>query len=641
VGVVILLYGQVAGHEFVGFDDDRYIFANPHVRQGLTWEGVKWAFSGFHVMNWHPLTWLSHMLDVQLFGLEAGGHLLVNVALHAANAVLLFVALRQMTGTLWPCAFVAALFAMHPMRVESVAWASERKDVLSGLFWMLTMLAYAGYARRPAAARYLLVFAALALGLMVKPMLVTLPCVLLLLDLWPLGRWRPGSAEREGPGRTPAAFAPRPISGLVLEKLPLLGLCAVSGAATLLAQRSGGAVSSLEAMPFASRLANALVAYVAYLRKTIWPSDLACFYPHPAAVSSDPAALIGAAIGAGLVLGCITLLAAHSARRRPYLTVGWFWYLGTLVPVIGLFQVGTQAMADRYAYLPLVGIYILAAWGVRDLAARRPRVELASKAAAPILLAAFGAATWHQVGTWQNSRTLYEHALRVTSDNYLIHNNLGAVLEKEGRIAEATGHFERALRIRPAFAPAHTNLGNVLLRRGDPAQAAVHYQRALRLDPDNAEAQNNLGSVFESQGRLAEAQDRFERALRIRPNYADAHYNLGVVFEARGDLTRAAAQYQHAVRLDPDHAKAHGNLGIVLIRQGKLAEAAARLERALEIDPDDAKAHYNRGIVFVRQGNLAQAWVCFERALTADPGFDLARERLAESRRHLGNRQQP
>jgi Tfp pilus assembly protein PilF len=633
VALVLVLYWQVAGHEFVNLDDQDYIVANPRVRQGLTWDGIGWAFASFHSANWHPLTWLSHMLDCQLFGLAPRGHHITNVVLHAANALLLFLSLRFMTSAVWPSAFVAALFAVHPLRAESVAWVSERKDVLSGLFWMLTILAYAWYVKRPATRRYLLVFTSLALGLMAKPMLVTLPAVLLLLDLWPLGRLRlPGFADRgDTYGAELPALAPatRPTHRLIVEKLPLLCLSVASSVVTVLAQQSGGTVGTLEAVPAWSRLANVLMTYVTYLWKTIWPTDLAVTYPHPALVNPEgSAALTGAAIAAALLLLSISVAVVALARRRPYLAVGWLWYLGTLLPVIGLFQVGSQAMADRYTYVPLVGIYILIAWGVRDLTAHwsvSPRVLTAVTA---LLLGGYMTATWFQVGTWRNSFTLFEHAIRVTSDNWVAHSNLATVLMEEGRLAEAAAHLERALHIMPGYAAGHTKLGIVFERQGKLAEAAAQHERAVRLNPDVAEAHSNLGAVFFKQGKLAQAATRLERALQINPELAEAHTNLGAVFVKQGQLARAAAQFEHALRIEPDHAPAHSNLGVVFLNQGRLAQAAAQLERALQIQPDLANAHTNLGIVLTRRGRLAEAATHFERALQINPDDANARQRL-------------
>ncbi len=575
VAGVSLLYAQVAQHDFLSLDDPSYVFDNPQVRDGLTWDGVGWAFTTFHRSNWHPLTWLSHMVDCEWFALEPGGPHLVNAGLHATNAVLLFLVLRLMTGALWPSALVAALFAVHPLRVESVAWISERKDVLSGLFWMLTLLTYVSYVRRPGMGRYLLLFTSLALGLMAKPMLVTLPLVLLLLDIWPLGRLSQGRR-------------------LILEKLPLLGLALAMSAVTLFAQQRGGALGAGEDIPFGLRLANAGVAYVAYLGKTFWPTHLAGFYPHPALVSEQAAsALIGPGMVAALALVGVSLAAAYTLRARPYFAVGWLWYLITLFPVIGILQVGFQAMADRYAYLPLVGIYIALAWGGRELALRWPRSRPILGAAAVFALGACALITWHQVGTWRDSVTLFEHAIEVTDDNYFAHGNLAAVLVAQGQVAEATDHYQRALQIKPDYPTALTGLGSIYSKQGRLAEAEAQQRRALELQPESPVVLNNLGAVSFQQGKLTESAEYFEHALRIQPDYAMGHSNLGGIYFRLGRLDRAASHLERALILEPNYPAAHNNLGALRVQQGRLVEAAYHFERTLRIQPDHPTARRN------------------------------------------------
>ncbi|MCP3978200.1 MAG: tetratricopeptide repeat protein [bacterium] len=581
---VVLVYAGTANHEFVHWDDDIYVFDNARVVGGLDADGVGWAFTSTHAANWHPLTWISHMVDVELFGLEPGGHHLVNVALHALNAVLLFAALRMMTGTLWPPALVAALFALHPLRVESVAWVAERKDLLSGLFWMTTLLAYAWYCKRTGPARYLVVVASLALGLMSKPMLVTLPLVLLLLDGWPLGRLAGGPAGRVAFDR------PRSVSFLIVEKLPLLLLSAVSSWLTGVAQKSGGAIGSLEALPFADRLANALTAYVAYLTKTIAPLGLACLYPHPALVGQTN--WIGAAI-AGLLLLVITAAAIFLWKRAPYVTVGWLWYVGTLVPVIGLFQVGIQSMADRYAYVPLIGVYIVVAGVGATLVSARPSLRKPAAAVAGIVLLGLAAGTWLQVRTWSDSRALFERALSVTSNNYRMHNNLGNVYLRAGEVERASGEFEAALEIKPDYATARNNLGKVWVRRNDMTRAAQQFARAVELEPDYAKAHYNLAQVLGQMGRVDEALQHLRTAVELDPGLPNAHNALGVRLEANGDLDGARRHYERAIAIKPDFSEAHNNLGILLARQGDLQGAAASFERALQADPNNPGARDN------------------------------------------------
>ncbi|TMB07957.1 MAG: tetratricopeptide repeat protein, partial [Deltaproteobacteria bacterium] len=454
----LLAYWRVVQCGYLNLDDDLYVTANPAVWGGLTLAGARWALTATHAGLWHPLTWLSHMLDVQLFGPNPAGHHATNLLLHVANVVVLLLVLVRATGALWPSAAVAALFALHPLHVESVAWVAERKDVLSGFFGLTTIWAYVRYAQRPAPGRYALVVLSLALGLMAKPMLVTLPLVLLLLDRWPLRR---GMSLR-----------------LVVEKLPLLALAAAASVMGIVAGQRADAVGSLARFPLEARLANALVSYARYLGKTLWPSRLAVFYPYP---SAWPAWQLA---GAAVLLAAVTTVAIVHMRRRPYLLVGWLWFLGMLFPVSGVVQDGSQAMADHFTYLPLIGLFVMVAWGGQDLLARCPVPPPALKASALALLLALGCTTWRQVGYWHDSTRLFTHALEVTSANWLAHNNLGDALAREGKLEEATGHFAESVRLEPSNPDAHYNLGVALHRQGRPAEATLHYREALRLAPD-------------------------------------------------------------------------------------------------------------------------------------------------------------
>jgi tetratricopeptide (TPR) repeat protein len=468
--LTLLVYGPMIDHSFISFDDDDYITNNPVVRRGLTLDGLVWAFASPHVYNWHPLTWLSHMADVQLFGLNAGGHHLMGLLLHTVNALLLFFVLRSMTRALWQSSVVAALFALHPFHVESVAWAAERKDLLSTLFWLLTIGFYLRYVKNPGIRRFWPVCLCYAAGLMAKQMAVTLPFLLLLLDYWPLRRLDPTPPT---PG-SPTRFRWSGISPLIWEKLPLFVMAAGASLLIYLIQTQTGIVKSAAEFPFSARLANALVAYIAYLFKTVYPLNLAVFYPHPGTTLP-----LWQAAGVALLLAAITVSVLHSTK--PYLVVGWFWYLGTLVPVIGLVQVGIQGMADRYTYVPLIGIFIMAVWGIADLVAgwRSRKAVLAFAAAAG--LAALTILTWLQVGTWQNSITLYSHAIKVTAGNYWAEYNLGLALMAEDRDDEAFPHFQEAIRIQPGFADAYLNIGVIQAKRGRIDNALANFGRVLEL----------------------------------------------------------------------------------------------------------------------------------------------------------------
>ena len=559
ITAVLLVYWQVGDHEFINYDDNVYITDNAQVQKGLTRTGIIWAFTTNHTGNWHPLTWISHMLDCELYGLNPRGHHLTNVLLHMANAILLFVVLRWMTGAIWRSGLVAALFALHPLHVESVAWAAERKDVLSIFFWMLTMMAYVYYVKRPGTRRYVLVLVNFSLGLMAKPMLVTLPFVLLLLDYWPLNRFQPrattGSVVDQPLGFRSFGDDKSPILKAVMEKVPLFVMSLLSSLVTVIAQQKAGAVSTLEIVPFKLRIANGLVSFVAYMGKMIWPLDLAVFYPHPGSELQiwKPAA-------AGLFLLIVSTVALRVAHRCQYVLVGWLWYLGTLVPVIGLVQVGEQAMADRYTYVPLIGLFIAVVWGFADLGKGwRSRRWLISVTAAVMLLALM-AGSWLQVGYWKDSIKLFQHTLDVTSNNYVAHYTLGNALALQGNLTGSVTHYNKALRINPNFAEAHNNLGNALALQGNLTGAISHYNKALQINPDHAEAHRNLAVGLDRQGKHQEALQHYAEALRINPHDAQSHNNLGVALAEQGRLKEAVVHFTEALKIDPSFKEAQRNL---------------------------------------------------------------------------------
>lgn len=568
LGLVLLVaavYGQVSGHAFINFDDSEYVYANPDVLQGLTPATIRWAFTTGHAANWHPLTWLSHALDVTLFGTWPGGHHLTNVVIDAANAVLLFLVLRAMTGALWRSAFAAALFAVHPLHVEVVAWVSERKELLGTLFGLLAIGAYHRYSLRPSAARMAAVAAFLALSLLSKPMWVTLPFVLLLLDLWPLAR-------PESPAR------------LLVEKLPLFCLSTLSCLVTWLAQSRSGAMAS--AFPLSERALNAPLAILAYLRQAVWPTGLAVFYPHPGSLHehvSRPAA--------GLALVCVGLLAigAVAARRfRPYAAVGALWFLGTLVPVIGLVQVGLQSRADRYTYVPLIGLFVLGAWSLGELAGALPRSKAWLAGTAGAILVALALLAHRQAAFWHDGEPLYRHAIAVTEKNWLAWNNLGTTVLDKGRPAEALASFEAAVRIIPDYAEAWYNAGVALGQMAQAQRALAAYRESLRLDSSNHDAWVNLG-VLLGQNDPQEALRAFERAVRIRPDSAFAWYNAGVALARLGESNRAIAAHREAVRLDPSNAEAWLNLGLLHRTAGRAEDAAICFRRAWALRPSVAR----------------------------------------------------
>lgn len=505
----MLPYLQIKDHCFITFDDDQYVTANPMVLAGLTWQGMVQAFTTFQTGNWHPLTWLSHMLDAEVYGLNPGGHHLTNLFFHLANTLLLFLFLEGVTGARWPSAMVAALFALHPLHVESVAWVAERKDVLSTFFWLATMGAYALYVSAPAVKRYLSVIVLFALGLMVKPMLVTLPFVLLLLDYWPLGRVQfemaPGgdhAIKVKGRRLKPGYWL------LVREKIPLLGLAAASCLITVLAQKGVGTVIPLAIWPLDARIASSLVAYVKYLVKLFWPYPMIFFYPLAPVPWWE-------AVWAGLTLVFLTVFLLYGARRHPYLGVGWLWYLGTLVPVIGLVQVGGQAMADRYTYVSFIGLFIMVVWGAAEATSGwRHRQIIRSTGAAALILACL-LSSWGQVGYWRNSETLFIHAININPKNYMAFNHLGMSFANEGKLEGAIVMFKKSIEVDPYYPYAYNNLGVVYGRLGRLEEAVANYKIAIRLKPSGAVFYRNLAMVYRHQGKIAEAKAVIEQMKLI------------------------------------------------------------------------------------------------------------------------------
>jgi len=599
---VAVAYAPVVRHGFVNFDDPDYVVENGYVRRGLTRAGLAWAFAGFHAANWHPLTWLSHMLDCQLFGLEAGAHHATSVLLHAGSALVLFAALFHMTAAPWRSGAVAALFALHPLRVESVAWISERKDVLAAFWWMVALYGYVRYAARPTWARYVAVLLAFVAGLLSKPMVMTLPFALLLLDVWPLRR---------------LALGPR----VWLEKLPLLALAAAASVVNLIAQQRGGAITPFAVHPLSARLANAILSYVAYLGMTLWPTRLAIFYPSRQVL---PAWEVAAA---ALVLGAVTAAVARRARREPWLLVGWLWYLGTLVPVAGIIRAGDQAMADRFTYLPHVGLFITVVWGLGEWTAGLRLFRILLPAVAAVVLAGCVATTRVQLRHWRDSLALFGHALAVTKDNAVAHTNYGFALLEQGRTVEALDHFQRAVALRPRYAKARLNLGVGLGTLGRSDEAVAEYREAIRLDPQNATAHYDLGLELAERGRLDEAIAEYVEAVRLEPSNAKAHNNLGVALARQGRLDEALARYEAALTIDPGVAAAHNNAAVVLERLGRPEDALAHYREAVRLTPEDARAHFNLGAALDAREHAAEAIGEYREALRLAP--ELADSHLA------------
>jgi tetratricopeptide (TPR) repeat protein len=594
---IIVAYGQVRNFDFVDFDDGLYVAENSHVQEGLTLEGLVWAFTTYHSANWHPLTWLSHMLDCELYGLNPMGHHWTNLQLHMANTLLLFFILKLMTGAIWRSAFVAALFALHPLHVESVAWVSERKDVLSTFFGMLMIAAYYRYVKRSGLKNYLLVIILLSLGLMAKPMLVTFPFVLLLLDYWPLKRFQlinKNSQPDEAPG-----FVRQPSFRLFLEKVPLFIPVVISSILTFSAQQGEGALVPLEALPIKIRFANALISYVSYVLKAIWPRNLAVYYPHP--VGTLPVWQI---CGAALLIAVVAYGAISLLKRHPYVAVGMFWYFGTLIPVIGLVQVSDQAMADRYTYIPLTGLFIVVTWGVSELLAKWHYRKIFLGISAVVILSALTACTFFQASHWKNTIALFENAVKVTENNYRALNNLGTALVEKGKNDEAILHFAEALRINPKKTDARNNLANVLFIQGKYGEAISLYYQVLKTNSEHADAHYNLAYVLSTQGRLEEAVVHYKEALRINPENEKAHFNLGNIWINQGKIKEAMAHLAEAIRISPDYAEAYNKIGLILFQQGKYKKAGVFFSKAIQVNSNFAEAHKNLIKARTAQGNL-------------------------------------
>jgi len=599
--LIIAVYGQVANHKFVSYDDPDYITENSHVKAGLTRGSIVWAFTATLHKHWHPLTWLSHMADCQLYDLNPRGHHLTGLLLHIANSLLLFIILERMTGAAWKSAAVAALFALHPLHVESVAWVTGRKDLLSTLFMMLTIWTYTLYVEKPGAGRYVLSVALFGLGLLSKSMLVTLPFALLLLDYWPLCRLRACT------GRVGST-----IRRLVWEKVPYFLLSASVGV-TMLVIHQGRVTDTVSVVsPLTVRMAYAVVSYVKYIIKTLWPTDL-IIYSYPKIISAWQV------VGGMLFLISITALVLLQARRRPFLPVGWFWFLGTLIPVIGLIQTGPYLMADRYTYVSLIGLFVMIVWGVGGLLEKRGRGMLFALTAA-VLMALIGC-SWVQVGYWRDTEALFSHCVAVDRDNKVAHLNLANELEKQGRYDEAISHYTEAIRIAPDAQKARYGLGALLSELGDLEKAIEYLSEVMRADPGFAEGHVNFGITLAKHGDLEDARLHFVKALEIKPRYARACYNLGLVLQMQGKTDNAADRFREALDIDPGYARAHSSLALVLHRRGDFQGAINHFKEAMLLNPRlKAQVSYNIARAYARQGEKEKSTRWLRKAVEA--GFN-------------------
>jgi len=643
---------------FIGMDDYAFVVDNPQVRSGISWQSVKWAFATVSRGMYMPLTLVSHMADCEIFGLSPAGHHATGLAIHVANALLLFLLLSKMTRSPLKSGFAAALFALHPIHVESVAWVAERKDVLSTFFWFLCLYVYAFYAEKPSSQKYLGVVGSFVLGLMSKAMLLTLPFTLLLLDYWPLKRWPEGKDDREH--RISARK-------LVVEKIPLFLMSALFAFLTLHAQKQLKAVASTMAVPMGQRILNAFISYCSYLRKTFLPVDLAAYYPFP-----SNGVHLGKAAFCALLLAVLTAAALWLGRDRRYIPVGWLWYLVTLLPVIGIVQVGDQAMADRYSYVPLLGIFIVASWLIGDLVEKHPGMKKTVIAASALVLVSLAAATKVQVGYWKNDLSLFGRALKVTRGNWFAENNYGAALYQQGKKEESAPHFIEALRINPASFEAHINYGNLLADMKKSSEAISHYETALKIRPDSALAMNNLGALLLAENRLPEALELCREAVRLNPGRFDFRINLAGALSSAGRKEEAAKEYAEALKIRPGSPGTLNSLGMMLAQAGRLAEAiesfskaveaapasyefrnnlgmalaqSGRTEeavphylKAIEINPDLPQAHYNLGVALMKTGRYSEAAGHLRAAVRLAPDSEAARTALAGAERALSHR---
>jgi Flp pilus assembly protein TadD len=611
----LFVYWGVQRFDFVNWDDPTYLTENTRVQAGLSPSNLWWALTTGHSPYWHPLTWLSHMADVSVYGMDPGPHHVTSLGIHIASTLLLFVLLRRMTHEDGPSAFVAAMFAVHPLHVESVAWLAERKDVLSSFFLFVTIWMYVRYVERPTWQRYLAVVAAYIAAVMSKPMVVTLPLALLLLDVWPLRRVALISGAK-----SPIAW-----QRAIVEKVPLVALALATSIATFIVQQQVGAVAGLSILPLTLRIENAAIGYVAYLAATLWPAHLAAFYPLRAIAAWE----VGAA--AGTLLG-LTVLAWSLRRTQPFVLTGWLWYVVTVAPVIGLMQAGEQARADRFMYVPIVGLFVIAAWGGREVLFRAsvPPAGVGTLAALLVVLAASVARA--QAATWSDSVTLWQHAARVTDDNYIAYENMAQAQRERGDLQQAEANYRRALTLAPAHSPGyeaiiHNSLGIVLARQGRTVEAREQFADSVRLSPGFAEGHNNLASALAADGSFAEAIDHYRTASVLKPDYTEPRVGLGAALLREGRPAEAIQQYREALRLNPGLAEAHNGLGGALAMEGKTDDAMAECQEALRLKPLPS-AHLNIALLLIKKGDVRQARRHLEAALQIDPNYGPALKAL-------------
>jgi tetratricopeptide (TPR) repeat protein len=624
--MTFLLYAPIVRDGFVNYDDQGYITQNAHVSKGLSWPGIVWAFKSDDLANWHPLTWISHMADCQLFGLNPAGHHFTNVLLHTANTLLVFFLLRQMTSKIWPSACVAAFFGWHPLHVESVAWASERKDVLSAFFWLLTMMVYVKYVRKPGAFIYLLALVLFACALMSKPMAVTLPFVLLLMDFWPLKRLAPASrnAETNFPNERRSGYW-QTTASVFGEKLPFFALSLADCCITFLAQKNGGAVLSVSALPFSYRLANARWSYLRYVSSTLCPTGLCVIYPYKAHL---PVVLVTVSI---LLLVIWSVLFLLWRKKFPYLLVGWLWFLGTLMPTIGLVQVGAQSMADRYMYIPSIGLFILIIWSVNDLIRFHPPLRNVCLFMGTVALALCLITTSVQISYWRNTMTLFTHAINVTGDNSVAYYCLGTAYLEAGDRPDALALFKKSVEIEPDYYPAQYDFGRMLLADGDYHGALSHFDSAKNLAGRNAKLESDMGQLLLGSGRNTESLAYLRTAAQLEPDSPENHYYLGLALQNIAHDNEAILEYSNALRLQPDYSDARYGLAYALTMAGRTNEALAQYQAEVDRHSNDPEAHYNLGLALLDNRQFADAEKEFSLELQLSPAEFKAHYRLAQA----------
>ncbi|MBA4366423.1 MAG: hypothetical protein C0403_02160 [Desulfobacterium sp.] len=604
----LAVYWQVNEFEFVGLDDALYVADNPHTKEGLSYQNIKWAFTeATEITNyWAPLTWISIIVDYELYGMNAGGYHITNLIFHILNSILVLLVFNKMTGKLWHSSFLAVMFAIHPLHVESVAWMTERKDVLSTFFWLLTMWFYASYAKLPGTGRYLLVIICFFLGIMAKPMLVTLPFVLLLLDFWPLSRLEPSLS----------VSALQKNFLLLLEKMPLLIIIFIVSFSAFFFQEKGGVLPSLELIPLYLRIENVLVSYTGYLWKMLWPFGLCAIYPYPNDIPNWQVII------SFTILSSISLISIRTIKKAPWFTFGWFWYLGILVPVIGIVVIGPHAMADRYTYIPLIGIFIIISWGLPELITQLKFRTAYLGISVCLLSLILMLIAWIQVGYWRTSYTLFQHALEVTQKNPLAHDGMANALAKYGHVDESIKHYEKSIMLYPHSAEVHSNLGVALFKTGKTKEAIQHYKTAIQLKPDFVRAWNNLGNAHKKNGQFDEATVCFAKAIKLEPNSAVINYNFGSLLLEKNKLKEAEHYFQKAIQLNPSFAAdANNNLGKIYMQMNEMEKAVQSFLLALQNNPNQAKTHYYLGDAYTKSGKLDEAMTHFSKAVKIEPDF--------------------